>query len=142
MGTINGKIRMLKAQKIGKFFLMTFLTAMLISTICGILIYGLNTFQTINIDNRGKSFLSVFIGVFVFFIPLLFTYFIFKKRSLLFQCIISLLIIITEIFLFLSSLYMGKMDSLFFIKLFIITLGGVFFPLFCNVLSKLKITGD
>lgn len=133
---------MLKAQKIGKFFLMTFLTAMLISTICGILIYGLNTFQTINIDNRGKSFLSVFIGVFVFFIPLLFTYFIFKKRSLLFQCIISLLIIITEIFLFLSSLYMGKMDSLFFIKLFIITLGGVFFPLFCNVLSKLKITGD
>jgi len=127
---------MLKHTNKKKEILSLILSWTVISLVCTIFIFVIhNTF-----DNNGIKLhiMGTFFVTLIFLFPIILSMYFSRKRLLVMQCLIALVIIGIEIALFLSTLYMAKIEELFIIKLCTIVFGAIFLPIFYSHFIKRK----
>lgn len=126
-----------KFSKTGSHVLSLLLSGLIISVTCAILIILVHTRYA---NNGVKLHIAgSFLVMVIFFIPVIVSSYITRNKVLVLQCMLCLVIAGFEIGLFLSTLYMAKPDALFAVKLFIIALGAIFFPVLYNHFIKKRI---
>jgi hypothetical protein len=122
-------------KETGLRLLILLLTAIGLSLLCAIIIYVLNSIDSI--ENKRGSMIGVAGGVLLFFIPLIISSYFFRNRPLINQCVLSFLIIVAEILIFISVLYMVRINAIFVARLVIIAIGGTALPALYNYMKKL-----
>lgn len=121
----------------GRAFLATVVSAAIMTTVCGIIIFSLNKVGADTVPYRPA--ILGFLGVGLFFIPVLFAfYFFYRDKHLATQCAISGGIAVVELGLFLSTQHMAKTDALFLTNLLTIALGATALPLVYRLFVKDK----
>ena len=121
----------------GGEFLATVVSAVIMTVVCGVIIFSLTKVSADTVPY--KPAILGFLGVGLFFIPILFLfYFLYRDKPLAIQCAISGGIAVLELGIFLSTQQLAKTDALFLTNLLTIALGATCLPLVYRLFVKEK----